>query len=278
VPSPFPGMDPYLEDPELWRDAHHRFITATSDQLQPLLNGQGYYVSIESRVWLEQPERLVYLDVALLRAQTPPKHEASSRTTLSADEPVLLEFDEVEVREDYLQIHETGTRKLVTGIEFVGPSNKARGKGRSLYLRKRKELRRQRVNQVEVDLLRAGEPLVRLPKAVLVEIQSNGYVVNVIRAGSLNYEFFPITLASRLPRVRIPLKPGEPDVVLDLQAAVARVYDGGAYPLRIDYTREPVPPLDEEKARWANELLIAAGLRKPANLTGPSNGPESCQE
>jgi len=267
-------MDPYLEDPELWRDAHHRFITATSDQLQPLLNGRGYYVSIESRVWLEQPGRLLYPDAALLRALTPPKHEASSRMTLTADEPVLLEFDETEIHEDYLQIHETETGTLVTGIEFVSPSNKARGKGRALYLRKRKELGRQRVNQVEVDLLRAGEPLVRLPKAVLVKIQSNGYVVNVIRAGSLKYEFFPITLESRLPRVGIPLKPGEPDVVLDLQAAVTRVYDGGAYPLRIDYTREPVPPLIEEKARWANELLIAAGVRKPANPGGPSNGPE----
>ncbi len=234
MPTPFPGMDPYLEDPAFWRDVHHRFITATSNQLQPLLNGRGYYVSIESRVWLEQAERLVYPDVALLRAQTPSKHEASSRTTLTADEPVLLEFEETEVTEDYLQIHETETGKLVTGIEFVSPTNKARGKGRSLYLRKRKELRRQRVNQVEVDLLRAGEPLVRLPKAVLAEIQLNGYVVNVIRVGSLKYEFFPIILESRLPRVGIPLKPGEPDVVLDLQAAW-RAFMTGA-PIRFEST------------------------------------------
>jgi hypothetical protein len=278
VPSPFPGMDPHLEDPEFWRDAHHRFITATSDQLQPLLNGRGYYVSIESRVWLERPELIVYPDVALLRAETPPKHEASSRMLLTADEPVLLELEETGIHEDYLQIHETETGKLVTGIEFVSPSNKAHGKGRALYVRKRKELRRQRGNQVEVDLLRAGEPLVRLPKAVLVKIQSNGYVVTVICAGSLKYEFFPITLGSRLPRVGIPLKSSEPDVVLDLQTALAHVYESGAYALRIDYTRGPVPALNEEQAHWANELPVAARLREPANAGGPSNGPEPPME
>jgi hypothetical protein len=127
---------------------------------------------------------------------------------------------------------------------------------------------------VEVDLLRGGEPLARLPKSILEKIQPGGYVVNILRANSLDYEFYPIDLDARLPRVGIPLKPGEADVVLDLQAAVARVYDGGAYPLRIDYTREPVPQLTDEKARWANELLIAAGLRKQANPGGPPNGPE----
>jgi hypothetical protein len=27
MPSPFPGMDPYLEAPELWPDVHHRLIS-----------------------------------------------------------------------------------------------------------------------------------------------------------------------------------------------------------------------------------------------------------
>ena len=38
MPSPFPGMDPYLENPKIWRGAHHWFITAADEQLQPQLN------------------------------------------------------------------------------------------------------------------------------------------------------------------------------------------------------------------------------------------------
>ena len=60
MPGPFPGMDPYLEDAELWRGAHHWFISATAEQLQPRLNARGYYVDVESRVWMEEPERAVY--------------------------------------------------------------------------------------------------------------------------------------------------------------------------------------------------------------------------
>ena len=46
MPSPFPGPDPYLEDPRSWRDVHHRLISAASD----LLNDQTrpkYFVRIE---------------------------------------------------------------------------------------------------------------------------------------------------------------------------------------------------------------------------------------
>jgi Protein of unknown function (DUF4058) len=276
VPSPFPGMDPYLEDPDLWRGLHHRLISAADDQLQPQLIPRGYVVDIQSRIWLEEPARSIYPDVALLKAQAGAQAQESAAgigTTL-ADEPVRVQSRAAEVREDYLQIYEKSTKKLITGIELISPTNKSDRRGRALYLRMRRELRREGVNEVEVDLARGGKPLVRLPKSILDKIQPGGYVVNIARANNLDYEFYPIEVKARLPRVGIPLKPGEPDVVLDLQAAVARVYDGGAYSLRIDYSREPVPPLNEENSRWAKELLIEAGLRQPANPVGPSNGPE----
>ncbi|MFI5459815.1 MAG: DUF4058 family protein [Isosphaerales bacterium] len=277
--SPFPGMDPYLEDPEVWRGAHHRFISAADEQLQPQLNNRGYYVDVESRIWLERPERLVYPDVALLRTQQRlPTTSESPGGTLVADEPVRLHSLENEVREDYLQIYEIDTRNLITGIEFVSPNNKADHKARGLYVRKRRRLWAAEVNIVEVDLLRGGKPLVRLPKAVLQGFQPGGYVINVLRVDSLDYEFYPVDLKSRLPRVGIPLKPGEPDVVLDLQAAIARIYEAGAYPLRIDYNRQPIPPLDEESACWSEKLLVDAGLREPPTPAGPSNGPSNPSE
>jgi hypothetical protein len=274
MPGPFPGMDPYIEDAELWRGAHHWFISAASEQLQPRLNPRGYYVDVESRVWMEEPERAVYPDVVLRQA---PERERPENVegvgALIADEPVRLLSLETEVREDYLQIYAMQNRRLVTGIEFISPSNKADHHARELYLRKRKDLWASEVNVVEIDLLRAGKSLVRLPQSVLKEFMPGGYVINVMRVGSAGYEFFPLDLRMRLPRVGIPLEPGEPDVVLDLQAAVNRVYDAGAYSMRINYDGEPDPRLDEGTASWASSLLVAAGLRKPRGSAGPANGP-----
>ncbi len=272
MPTPFPGMDPYLEDPDVWRDAHHWFISAAGDQLQPQLNSRGYYIAVESRIWLERPEQSVYPDVSVLRAQQRlPTTSESAGGTLVADQPLRLNVLENEIREDYLQIYEIDTRNLITGIEFVSPSNKSDRKARRLYVRKRRRLWAGDINIVEIDLLRGGKPIVRLPDSVLGKMQSGTYVINILRVESSDYEFYPVDLRSRLPRVGIPLKPEEPDVVLDLQAALARVYEAGAYHLRIDYNREPIPPLDGENARWAGKLLEDAGLRKPA---GPPNGPD----
>lgn len=267
--SPFPGMNPYLEDPEIGRGVHHWLITAAGEQLQHQLNARGYDVDVESRIWFERPGRLAYPDIAVLRGAQPGDSSPSlPGGTLVADEPVRLQVVANEIREDYLQNHEIETRQLVTGIEFVSPTNKADRRGRRLYLAKRRRLCSAGVNVVEIDLLHGGKPLVRLPQAVLETIQPGGCVVNVIRAESPDCEFFPVDVRSRLPRVGIPLKPEEPDVVLDVQAAVAWVYNAGSYPLRIDFNLPTVPPLDEATENWANDLLVRAGLRPPATASG----------
>ncbi len=265
MPSPFPGMDPYLEDPALWRGVHHWLITAAAEQLQPQLVHRGCYVDIESRIWLEEPERAVYPDVALLRATHHPAAPSAEAQTLTADEPVRVHGLEAEVREDYLQIYETATRRLLTGIEIVSPSNKSDSEARELYVRNRRELRAAGVNVVEIDLLRGGKPVVRLPQGVLAGSSSADYIVNVIRGGDPDYEFYPVSLRSRLPRIRIPVRAGEPDVLLDLQSALDRVYEAGAYRFRIAYTGEPIPPLSADEACWAGELLSRCGLRGQAS-------------
>ena len=35
--SPFPGMDPYLEAPDLWADVHSRLVNIFAEQLSPQL-------------------------------------------------------------------------------------------------------------------------------------------------------------------------------------------------------------------------------------------------
>lgn len=262
MPSPFPGMDPYLEDPDLWLDVHHWLISMSAEQLQPQVTPRGYYVAVEQRVWLESPEKSMYPDLSVEERRPPPSKNLEREAVLLVDEPVLLPLEEVERREWYLNIHELGSQRLITGIEFVSPSNKSRTESREQYLRKRRKFAQAGINLVEVDLLRAGRPLLRLPPAVLrPRPRVPRYLINIIRPGSSDYEFYPVPIRQRLPRVRIPLKTGEPDAVLDLQAALARAYDAGAYALRIDYNQPPVPPLRGDDASWADALLVAAGLR-----------------
>lgn len=72
---------------------------------------------------------------------------------------------------------------------------------------------------------------------------------------------WPIRLPQRLPLIGIPLKEGDADVELDLQAVLAAAYDRAAYDLEIDYRLDPVPLLCEEYAGWTRDLMVSKGLR-----------------
>ena len=50
MPSPFPGMDPYLESPTIWPDVHHRLISEIQSTLNPRLRPQ-YVARVELRVY-----------------------------------------------------------------------------------------------------------------------------------------------------------------------------------------------------------------------------------
>ncbi len=72
MPSPFPGMDPYLEDPAIWPDFHHRWATILSEELNNKLPAP-FYAHTEMRPELgivEEPEaraRSIVPDVLILR-------------------------------------------------------------------------------------------------------------------------------------------------------------------------------------------------------------------
>ena len=176
----------------------------------------------------------------------------------------MFERFDVEARETYAEIFKADGHRLVTGIEFVSPSNKVAGDGRRQYEQKQKELRGAGGNLVEVDLLRDGPFVLDVPPAVAENVRPWHYLTNLVRAGSTSCELYPIDLRRRLPRIRIPLKPGDADAVLDLQAVFDRSYDVGPYRLRIDYTKPPDVPLSEDDDRWADDVLRSNGLRSVA--------------
>ena len=71
-------------------------------------------------------------------------------------------------------------------------------------------------------------------------------------------------MPSKLPRIGIPLKSGEADVVLDLQAVFSRAYDEGPFADRIDYTQAPYGRMSVENAKWCEQVLLESGLRSKA--------------
>jgi hypothetical protein len=172
--------------------------------------------------------------------------------------------DDREVHEPYIAIYDVEGREVVTIIEVLSPSNKTPGPGRNDYLAKQQEILESETNLVEIDLLRQGSHVLAVPPWEVAQRGSADYLICTRRtARPGGYEVLRLTVRQPLPLLPIPLRTGEPDVVLDLAAAFTRAYDAGAYDLLVDYTQEPEPPLSRADAAWAEALLQEKGLRGP---------------
>lgn len=250
MPSPFPGMDPWLEHPALWPDVHQRLITYAADVLNAQL-GAEYFVAIGERVYVEVPARTYYPDVSVIGA---PRSRESRGGPLVADAPTIVRVQPVERREPFLELRSAhGDHRVVTVIEVLSPANKRPGAGRELYVRKQADVLASDASLVEIDLLRAGEPTVALPEEAL---GGDPYRVVVSRpADRTSREVYAFALAKRMPRIRVPLSEGDDDAVLDLGALLADAYERGGYARRVDYTRETVPALGAADLTWARGLL-----------------------
>jgi hypothetical protein len=163
MPSPFPGMNLYLENPELWSEVHHRLITALADAIETELSLK-YRVAIKKRIYLSDAEESVEVgipDVSVTSHKSTPTSPTTSIATLPAlgeSVTVTIPLPE-EIREGYLKIREVATGYVVTAIEVLSPTNKRAGMGREAYLRKRQEVLSTPTHLVEIDLLRSGKPM-----------------------------------------------------------------------------------------------------------------------
>ncbi len=268
MPSPFPGMDPYLENPEVWPNAHARLIADIQETLNARIRPK-YFAWIESRIYLSDeldPGRRVLIpDVRVSgfsQQSMPPRSTANSSTStavLDVAEPIeVLDLIDDEITESQLQIFDAEHRRLVTVIELLSPANKIAGSsGRESYLRKRKELLQSPVQWVEIDLLRDGQRI--LGGAVYPTCDYTVYVSwarNRPRA-----KIWPIFLRQRLPVIPVPLLDPDADAQLDLGAVLNTAYDKSAFDVSINYRSNPIPPLSAEDAAWADSLLREKGLR-----------------
>jgi len=260
MPSPFPGMDPYLEHPALWPDVHASLITALRDTLAPRLRPR-YYVAVEERTYvLEVPDDVLLTarpDVSVIERKRPvPPGRVAEATTSAAPITVELPLPE-EVRETYLEVREPASGRVITVIELLSPTNKQPGTGRRLYEEKRLLMTISATHLVEIDLLRAGEPM-----TMRGDGRKAHYRILVSRANRRPLaDLYAFNVRDPIPVFSLPLQPGDEEPLIDLGALLQQLYDRAGYDLRIDYRQEPVPPLEKEDAAWADALLRRAGLR-----------------
>lgn len=267
MPSPFPGMDPYIEACYLWDDFHHNLISGIQNALAPVLPkhyvvraGERSYVALTTKNGVD--EYRVQADVGVLRkpGEGPTAAPAAATAVLETPDadstPVTMRaMVRTEFREGFLEIREVhGDRQVVTAIEVLSPSNKRVGsEGWFEYLRKRQASLSGMVNFVEIDLLRRGRRMPMddewpdSPYCLLVGRKAESPRCSVWRAHS----------TQPLPEIPIPLAPPDADLPLSLQPLIDAIYARSQYEVDIDYRQPLHPSLSSAEAgflqRWLRE-------------------------
>ncbi len=236
MPSPFPGMDPYLES-WIWADFHGSLITILRAQLNAKLP-RRYLANTELFVWREEPPpepmRRVFAGPDVSVADQRP----TAAAVAVAQAPITTTLPGVERKQRYLRIVDKVERRIVTVVEILSPANKTVGVKGDAYHYKREEYLATGVNLVEIDLLRSG---VRPPLGDPAPPVGDYYVLVSRAAEQPLLRIWPISVRERLPLIPVPLDPGEPEPLLDVRASMDRVYEDARYAEQLDYTKPPTP-------------------------------------
>ncbi|HSM80100.1 MAG TPA: DUF4058 family protein [Nodosilinea sp.] len=249
--NPFPGMNPYLEQPGLWPQVHNRLIVALADVITPQV-APKYRVSIEERVYTTtDPLPLVGIaDVALAQRGDAP-HRSEPTVQLTAPRRVQVPLP-VEVTERFLEVRLVQTNVLVCVIEVLSPTNKRIGEGRTAYEAKRQKILASATHLVEIDLLRGGLPL------PLGDPTRKPYSILVSRSGDRpNAELYEFDLPEPIPCFPVPLRTNDLEPVIDLQQVVNELYTRARLDLAIDYSQPVKPNLSEAETIWIKSILTA---------------------
>jgi hypothetical protein len=263
MPSPFPGMDPYLEEPTLWSDVHGRLINAASELLLAQLRPK-YFVQIDERLYLandnDEARDLIIPDLRIREVGFGAASGTSGGAALAISPGLQLAYGfEFDVRESYLQVLDRASQRVVTVVEILSPANKVNGSAaHRSYDAKKRDVLAGYTNLVEIDLLREGVPL-----ASRWDFPAHEYMAQVWRFSEKEpgRTVWPMSLSEPLKRIPVPVRPEDPDAILNLQAMLDTAYDRAGYELRVDYRKEPIPPLRGEAAEWAGRVLKDRGVR-----------------
>ena len=235
----FPGMNPYLENPELWSEVHSWLIVQLARFLNLLITPK-YRAAVEKRVYSDS--LLVGIpDVSVSRGERPfAPTQGTAVGVLSQPLKVIVPVTE-EVRESYLEIREVGTGTVVTVVEILSPKNKLPGEGKRKYDAERQKILNSATHLVEIDLLRTGKA-----KLIGGGVESD-YRIFVSRAGCRpEAELYAFNLKEPIPKFRLPLRSPDEEPVVCLQELLEQVYQEAALDLAIDYSKQPVPTVSED--------------------------------
>lgn len=249
--SPFPGMDPYLENPVLWPDLHLTLIIAMRAELNSRLP-PGYIAGADRHVWIEDDDSrtLVEPDLSISETRRSTAKRGGKLATAIKPRRVTLAVPDRHGK-PYLKIVDAQDRRVVTVVELLSPSNKSAGPDRQAYLRKREEYLAGNVNFVEINLLRAGKP----PPLDRKRTVRGSYYYLVCEASEApRGRLWTFSVRDALPSLPIPLLGGD-EIELDVRSCLDRAYVEGRYDEEIDYAEPPTPRLTNGDALWAQKLL-----------------------
>jgi hypothetical protein len=228
MPSPFPGMDPFLECEKVWPAFQHHLVACLYQTLLPGL-------------------------VDRYRARVGQRH-------YSTEQALFTSIIREEHEEEFIEVRQRNDSRLITLVDVVSPANKTTSAGRQAYLEKRKEAKNAGASLVEIDLVMQGQPMLDYSRDGLPEWD---HAVTVTRASQPErYEIYTATLQKKLPKFRLPLAADDRDTVLDLQTVFVRCFDQANFIAQINYQREPPTRLDEDDRKWMDDLLRSQKLRK----------------
>ncbi len=261
MPSPFPGMDPYLEQSAFWSSFHYRLIVAIADAVAPQILPK-YYIEVETRTYSEDEDSELLIgipDAAVLSAskvRSLPQNqlpESVSVAMQSRPQRVQLPMG-LEVRERYLEVRELGADAVITVIELLSPSNKRTGKGRVAYEDKRQRVLESASHFIELDLLRGDGSM-----PMVGAMSDWDYRILVSRSQERpDAELYGFMLQEPIPGFPLPLKVGDAEPWIELQPILNGVYDRAGYGYRLDY-RQPVPSptLSATNQAWVDRFLAS---------------------
>lgn len=256
MPNPFPGMNPYLEQPDFWSDFHNQLVAAIARRLVPQLLPKYRVVTDK---WVYTVTDAVTLAVGRpdvsLQQRTKASAPLTTATTLNPTvQPIKVRVPmPVEMQQSFLAVKDAATQAVVTAIEVLSPANK-RGEGRSQYEAKRQRVLGSLTNLVEIDLLRAG-PAFLLESDVI----PSHYRLLVSRATQRPLaDLYAFNVTTPIPHLICPLRPEDREVTVDLQSLVNELYEQLGYDYFIDYAQAPPSPWS-----WEEIQTFTAPLRSP---------------
>lgn len=281
MPSPFPGFDPFIEAQTDWSSFHTAFYVELLGQLFDVLP-PGFDARIEAHLSVVFPEprpsggrnRTVARQADVAVFDTTQSRRGNGVAVLESSQVAAprngtpYPLREPEIAAVYTETQRSlrivdgrsGQENGVAVFEILSPTNKDGRGGSDAYRVKQRHLLDTNIHLIEIDLLRGGAYVACVPEDEVAARGDWSYLV-ALRDRDLprEYHFWRVGLREPLPAFLVPLTRDTEPIPFSLQETFARTYDVIRLGRRLDYAREPEPPLFADDAAWADALLRAAG-------------------